>query len=144
MRPFQAGGSAVIAFEVRNTGNTRLQPTAELAVKGFLGRSIMRFAERELNELLPGSAVVVTERFKNLPPLERLTAQVTVTGMDSQGGDPVVAKGSHAAWVVSWPFVAALLLAALLFWGWRRFRRRSGSPNPSEPPRPAERELVTA
>lgn len=144
LRPFQAGGSAVVAFEVKNTGNTRLLPTAELAVKGFFGRSIMRFADRELNELLPGSAVVVTERFDNLPPLERLTAEVTVTGLDSQGGEPVVAKGSHAVWVVSWPFVAALLLAALLLWGWRRFHRRSQSPGPAGPPKSAERELVSA
>lgn len=140
--PLTGGGEAVIAYEIRNTGNTRLAPTAELVVKGFLGRTIIRFEPRELNELLPGSSLIITERFENLPPLDRLTAQVSITGSDAQGGDPVVAKGSRGFWVVSWAVFAALLLVGPLFMGWRRVRRRpEGQPGDDGSPG-SRRELV--
>lgn len=137
------GGSATVAYEVKNTGNTRLVPTTSLAVKGLFGRSIMSFDERRLNELLPGSAVVVTERFEGLPPLEPLTASVKVVGADLQGADPIVARGSHNFWVVSRSFLLMLGLALGLFFAWWRVRHRAAQP-PAEPPRPAERELVRA
>lgn len=141
--PLIGKGEAVIGYEIKNTGNTRIVPTVSVEVEGFLGGTKIAFDERELKELLPGSTVVVSEGFEGLPGLNRLTAKVNVSGQ-GPGGEGVDATGSSTFWVVSPLSLAAVALMPVLFLLWRRERRRPDEPVPERPaPPPApQRELV--
>lgn len=134
---FSTPGRAVVRWEISNTGNTRLQPTAVLKVKGLLGRTIQTMPPLELPELLPGSNVVRSEVITGLPPLEKLTVELTVTAGD------VSVVGTSSRWVVPWRFVALLLVLLLGALIWRRRRRRASidttAPRSAERPREAVR-----
>lgn len=142
--PFTGRGDATIAYEIKNNGNTRVTPTAAARVNGIFGETVIDFDDRVLNELLPGSRLIVIEQFTGVPPLNRLSAEVTVTGEDPGAEEPVVAKGSQTFWVVSWFVLVLLALVPVLFLLWRRERRRRSMgaqfPPPSPPSR--DRELV--
>lgn len=137
---FSSDGKATVTWEVTNTGNVRLTPTTVLKVKGLFGRTIRTLPAEELPELLPGSNFVRSAVVTGLPPLEKLTAELTVTT------DEVEVVGTSSYWAIPWRFmvlVVALLLAAF---GWRRLRRRRHpeTPTPPSPPAPRPREAVRA
>jgi hypothetical protein len=137
--PFTGRGDASITYELKNTGNVRLQPTATVTVTGLFGRRILALPPRAFRELLPGSSVVFTESFEGLPAIDHLTAGVRVRARNLPGPD-VTASGSRGIWAVSWLAVALLVLLVADVIVLRRLRR-SGPP-PVEPPRPAK-ELVS-
>jgi hypothetical protein len=132
---FSSDGSARVTWEITNTGNVRLTPTAQLRVKGLFGRTIRTIPAQELPELLPGSNLVRSAVVTGLPPLEKLSVELAITA------DELEVVGASSYWVVPWRFVAllALLLAALAALRWRR--RRRAAP-PSAPPSSEPREMV--
>jgi hypothetical protein len=142
--PFTGHGDATVTYEIRNTGNVRLSPTADLEVTGFLGRRVAAFDQRQIPELLPGSSVIVTEQFDGLPPLEHLRAHLEARATVDLAGEEAVAARSTGFWAVSWLVVAILVaIAGGLAWWWRR--RRGGRPTATAtgaPTRPPTRELV--
>lgn len=136
------GDDATITWEVSNTGNVRLTPTAEVVVTGFLGRTIRTLPAATLPELLPGANFVGGTAVSDLPSFERLTAHLTVR---AQG---VVTERSTTFGSYPWLLIALVLLALLgLAWYLRRRRRgrarRAGRHIPTgRPPSTRVPELV--
>lgn len=131
---FSSDGRAEVTWEITNTGNTRLQPTTVLKVKGLFGRTIRTLPPQELPELLPGSNIVRSEVLTGLPPLERLTVELTVTAQDAE------VVGTYSYWVVPWQFVLLLALLVVLAYLWQRHRRRRQEADGAAPaPRPREK-----
>lgn len=133
---FSSGGQATVSWEISNTGNTRLTPTTVLKVKGLFGRTIKTLPAEELPELLPGSNIVRSAVVTGLPPLEKITVELTVTA------DEVEVVGTAGYWAIPWRFVALVvaLLAAVI--GWRLIRRRRAGH--TDPPSPLPREMAHA
>lgn len=115
--PFIGDERGTVTYTVRNTGNVRISPTAEVEVTGPFGQQLLGPLTTELQELLPGSSQVVTETFEQLPVLGPLTARVTATGPDA------AASGEATRWVVPWLLIA-ILIAVIVLVIWRRRRRR--------------------
>ena len=134
-----AGGTADITWEVTNTGNVRLAPSAVLEVKGLFGRTIKTLPAEQLPELLPGSNIVRSTSIDGLPPLEKITVELTVTAPEAR------VVGTSSYWAVPWLFLALLAVAAIIGFAWRRRRKRRGSQNRGPtPPRQRERQAVPA
>ena len=142
--PLTGRGDATVTYEIRNTGNVRLTPTADVRVTGLLGRTVVEWDTQDIPELLPGSSVILSESFTNLPALEHLSARVTVHAQADAASEIQTFKGSTGFWSVSWGVVVLLLLVVVLAVVARRNRRRQQVPPP--PPRPPAptRELVDA
>lgn len=133
---FSTEGQVTVSWEVSNTGNTRLTPTAVLEVKGLFGRTIKTLPAEELPELLPGSNIVRSAIITGLPPLEKITVELTVTA------DEVEVVGTASYWAVPWRFVALVLLLLAALIGWRIIRRRRVGG--ADPPSSRPREMVDA
>lgn len=128
-------GSTGIEYVVRNDGNVRLTPTAELRITGPFGITVREFRPRELPELLPGGEVTIAENADGLPLLGRLHAELDVVA------DGTTARASAATWAVPWALAGPLAVVAALWW-WRRRRRRAarGGGRP-DTPKPATVDL---
>jgi hypothetical protein len=116
-------GTATLVYRVANVGNVRVSPKGTLTLKGLGGRQLVDPIDLTVPELLPETSVVLTvPGISGLPSIDRVSAEVTLTGNDSS------ASGSTSAWVVS-PLavvvVAAvvLVLFAMITWLLRRRRR---------------------
>jgi hypothetical protein len=112
-------GSLRVEYVVRNTGNVRLTPTANLRVTGPLGLTLRTLERRELPELLPGGEVTIAETATGLPLLGRLHAELDVT---AEGAD---VQRTTGAWAVPWSLV---VVVGLVLVGWRVRRRRRSRP----------------
>ncbi len=141
--PLTGKGEAAIGYEIKNTGNTRIDPTAEVRIEGILGGTKIEFDPREVKELLPGSSIILNESFEGLPALNRLSVKVDVTG-EGPGAEVVETTGSTSFWVISWLAALCYILIPILFVLWLRERRRPDGPadDPSSPG--PTRELVDA
>ncbi|MFF3501744.1 WxL protein peptidoglycan domain-containing protein [Streptomyces sp. NPDC003247] len=110
--PF-AAGRATVRYTVTNTGNTPVQGEAVITVTGLFGREIVT-RTRSLPPVLPGQHTELALALGRAPPLDLLTATVTV----SAAGVPATTARTHRL-ALSWPtlgvvaVVAALLVAAL-------------------------------
>lgn len=135
---FSRDGRAVVTWELTNTGNIRLTPTTQLRIKGLFGRTIRTLPAQELPELLPGGNVVRSEVLTGLPPLERLTVELTATA------DQVEVVGTSSYWAIPWRFVAliAMLLLAVFVTRRVRLRRQGQRGDEPAPPAPRAREVV--
>lgn len=133
------GGDATITWEVSNTGNIRLTPSAEVRITGFLGRTVRTLPAQQLVELLPGANVVGGTAVTGLPRYERLTAHLVVSADDVET-ERSTSFGSYP-WLLL--VVVAVLLAAGV-WLLRRRRRAARRPSgpPPSPPRARVPELV--
>lgn len=109
-------GDAHISFEVRNTGNTRITPGANIKVSGFLGRGVKEFDE-VLPELLPGSSVLVNHSWEGLPPADRLNFKIQIESTE------VEVTRSIGRWILPWYVLLVLLAAAFAFGGFRLSKR---------------------
>jgi hypothetical protein len=127
------GSDATVTWDISNTGNLRLAPTAEVRITGLFGRTVARAPVQQLAEMLPGSSLTGGTAVADLPRHERLTAHLVVRA------EGVEVERSRSFGAYPWPFllggIAALL--ALGWYLWRRHRRhRPGSARPpAEPPR---------
>jgi hypothetical protein len=112
-------GDMAITYEVRNTGNVRLESAATVEVTGLFGRRVRSFPVEGVPELLPGSSVVLTQAFSGLSPLELLNTRIEVESLDGQTST----SRSTRTFIWSW-VVVALALAAAVYAGDRYRRRR--------------------
>jgi hypothetical protein len=137
--PF-GNGSAVVAFTLTNTGNTRVSAAQVVRVSGPFGLGT-RTLTTQTPDLLAGAAIPVSVPVPDVPTLGRLTAEVALApaavGASGVPAEPVVA--STPATAVGWTTLGLLLavvLGAAAWWAWHRRRRRPlpAVPNPSPVP----------
>lgn len=134
------GRPAKVTYQVQNVGNLRMDPEIVIKLKDPLGRTVATSPFRQYKDLLPGGTLDLTESFEGVPPVGRLTAEVTVR---SFGSAEAATTRTAATWSVPWLVVFGLIILGLLvaLWLVRRRRRRSTPPpaRPSAPPaRPKE------
>ena len=125
--PFTGRGHAVVAYQVTNTGNVRLQGQSTLRIKNFYGRILKTYATVDLPELLPKGSVIVTAELDSMPIVDRLTAEVTLTAPG------VKTVRSKAFWDIPWLEVLIVLALIALEYGRRRYKRRRDQRR-NEPP----------
>ncbi|MGA4687238.1 WxL protein peptidoglycan domain-containing protein [Micromonospora sp. AB353] len=122
------GGTVTATFTVRNTGNVRLAGQPVLGVAGPFGQARRSVTGAALPEILPGGELTTTVRMPGVPPLFRLTANVTVTpvavGDQVLDPPPRASTARAAVWAVPWPQLALLALLALTGWALIATRRR--------------------
>jgi hypothetical protein len=105
--PFVTGrGRTTIDFEVRNTGNARLDLTSDVEVTDVLGRTIKRFPRARMPDLLPDAVVPVHLSWNAAPPVGRVTAHVTLTAPG------VHAASSTSTWAAPWAPAAVVVVGA--------------------------------
>ncbi|MCD6640521.1 MAG: hypothetical protein LT071_11490, partial [Nocardioides sp.] len=122
-------GKTTVSYEITNTGNVIMEPTAELQLRGPFG-NVVDTIPVDVPELLPGTSVVQTTSFDTLPPYGLLEAQLVVKS------DDVADARSAQVWSVPWAPALVLLVAGLVWWTRRRLRRR-GAPDADAEPMPA-------
>lgn len=134
-----AGGDMTVTYRVRNTGNLRLSAAGTVRVDGPFGWELARTDALSLPELLPGTAVDVTETITGVQPAVRLAATVSLTPSGVAGPLPAVSR-STGVW--AWPWVLWVVLGVLLLWTLHRVvkrlraSRRASTPAPSPAPAP--------
>lgn len=121
----RGSGSARVSYEIVNTGNLRLAPTATTRISGPFGVGERRAEPVEFRELLPGSSVLVTQDFADVPALGRMTAEIRLTSVD------VDTVRTDTFWVVPWLYLAAAALLVGGIW-WRRRRPPNDDPPEEE------------
>lgn len=119
-------GSATVGYTLTNTGNTRLDPDAEVALGGPFGWARVTAAD-DAPELLPGSSLERTVEVAGIVPFVLLSADVTATsqvvsrtlaGAEPSTLDPLVSQGTATTAAVPWTALAILAVIALLV-AWR-------------------------
>lgn len=116
--PFEAGRTTV-HYTVTNTGNTPVQGTAAVDVGGLFGRTVAD-RTRPLPMILPGQHTELTLDTGRSPPVDLLTAKVTV----SATGTPTTTARVHRL-ALSWTTLAVVAVtAALVVVGLSQLRRR--------------------
>jgi LPXTG-motif cell wall-anchored protein len=131
------GDQATVAWEVSNTGNVRLNPTATVKVTGWLGRTVRTMPASELPELLPGANYVGASIVTGLPSWEPLRAHLVV---EAEG---VRTERSRQFAGYPWLLILGLLLIVGLGIVWWVRRRRRRRPSAAKPPK-RERVAVPA
>ncbi len=128
--PF-GGGSANVAYTVRNTGNVRLSGTQTVSITGPFGTEATLHPTM-LEELLPGDAVRVTARLAGVMPAGPLKAHVTVLPAQVPGAPDISTALKPAArtaglWATPWPQITLFLIlvaTAVGLWWWLGWSRR--------------------
>lgn len=125
--PFRPGSLAV-AFELVNTGNTRLNGAGALRIAG---QSMSFPAEGErTQQLLPGETRSFTLSLDDVWPLFALPGDLTLspsaTGVDGDAIAVAPTTTAVLAWAVPWPQLIVLAGVALIVWAllWNRIRSR--------------------
>ncbi|WP_306213785.1 WxL protein peptidoglycan domain-containing protein [Actinoplanes sp. RD1] len=125
--PFQLP-EVTAAFTIRNTGNVRLSAQPSARARGPFSLGSVTAAGTALPEVLPGGTVATTVRLKRIPPLfrEQVTLTVLPAASDGRPIDPIPVRvhSQHVLWLLPWPQLALLALAALLVTGRLFIRRR--------------------
>ena len=119
---FGGSPSGTVTYTVTNDGNARLAPSVDVQVSGGLGGPDETLETGELEELLPGNSLTITEEWEGLPIIGPVTVTVTATG-----GDEVSATSETAVWIVPWALLlllAVLLALVVVAFTWRRRRAR--------------------
>ena len=124
------GDQAIVTWEVSNTGNLRLEPTAEVRVTGWFGRTVARAPVQELPELIPDANYVGATVLDGMSSLEPLTAHVVVTAPE------VEAERSLRFAPYPWLLLLGLLLLLVGIAWWLRRRRRGARPDSGRPGQP--------
>jgi hypothetical protein len=127
--PFEAG-AVDVAYELENTGNTRLNARPEISLSGPFGLGELTLRGEEIVEIAPGETRHGTVRFPDTWPL--VAYDVTVVAQPLPLSDELsfddAEPGSAQTTVLAlpWPQLLVLILAALLTtWSvWRRRREQ--------------------
>jgi hypothetical protein len=104
-------GRVVVHYTLTNAGNVRLQGTQRLRASAGIGGGLATVVI-ELPVLLPGQSVPVTGQLRGVPPLGRLTVEVTIEPVATEAGAKV-ASTSRSQQVWGWPWPQALVLLVL-------------------------------
>jgi len=116
--------SAVVSYQLENTGNTLLSGQAVATVTDIFGRTVKTFAPVGVQDFVPGARFTVIEpRWNNLPLFGPETVHVKFIAP----GMPTV-NGSSTFWIFPWLLVL-LVLAVLGFIGWLLWTRRQNRAN---------------
>lgn len=120
--------SAVVSYELENTGNTLLSGTAVATVTDLFGRTVKTFRPVGVQVFVPGGRFKVTEpTWNNLPFIGPETVHVRFT---STGMKP--ATGDSTFWIFPWLLILVILLIlGLLIW--RIIVRRRNRANATPP-----------
>ena len=124
------GGTATVHWEIANTGNLRLTPTAQVRITGWFGRTVRTAPVQELPELLPGATFVGASIIDGLPGNEPLSARLVV---EAEGAR---AERSRRFVGYPWPLMVGalgLIVGGLWFLRRRRRKRRTAGQPPTRP-----------
>lgn len=125
--PFRPGSLAV-AFDVVNTGNTRLNAAGELRIAG----QMVRFPAEDgrPQQLLPGESRSFALVLDDVWPLFALSGELTLSptanGVDGAGVEVAPRTAAVLAWAMPWPQLIVLIGLGLIVWAllWNRIRSR--------------------
>ncbi|XVV15929.1 WxL protein peptidoglycan domain-containing protein [Actinoplanes sp. CA-131856] len=114
--PFTLPGLTA-TFTIENTGNVRLKAHPAAKASGPFGLGTTTATAPPIPEILPGGAIRTSIRLDAVPPLFR--DQILLSTPETQS--------RHTLWLIPWPQVALLAVAAALLsvWLFTRRRRRS-------------------
>ena len=100
-------GRMTVTYTLRNTGNVRLSGDAAIGAAGPLGIPLSSSVRRPVPEMLPGSAVTLTDRIGGVVPAGLLTGEVSVTpsGLLEETGEATT-------WQIPWTVLYLLVVAA--------------------------------
>ncbi len=135
-------------FTVRNSGNVRLSGRPAADFHGVFGIGKARAGAAPLPEILPGGAVRTRIAAEGVTPLFRVW--MSVTAQPVTAGNTVAGPAIHrtAIWLVPWPQLLALALAAGALAAWilarRRRRRRTAAALLAAEQRGREQALASA
>ncbi|MCO8277793.1 DUF916 domain-containing protein [Actinoplanes sp. TRM 88003] len=107
-------------FTISNTGNARLSGALSAEASGPFGWGRKVGTATAAPEILPGGSVRTSIRLSDVPPLfrEQLTLSVHPNGADGR------TESHHSLWLLPWPQLALLALAAVLVSAGIASRRR--------------------
>ena len=130
--------SAVVHYQVVNTGNEVLNGKAQVVATDIFGSVVHTFAPVPINALIPGQREAIIEpKWSGLPFFGPVHLKVAMTTTAIKG------TGQAQFWVVPWLLILiiVLLLVALFVW-WRRRRgqRRAEEASAEDAPEAAEDE----
>lgn len=134
LRVQRDGDKATVTWDLQNTGNLRLTPSAQVRISGLFGRTVRTVPVQQLPELLPGANFLGASIVTGLPSYEPLTAHLVVTA------EGVRTERSKQFAPYPWVLIGIVVgLGLVAWWLWRRRRRaRRADPVPP-PPRPERR-----
>ncbi len=112
-----SSGSATITYQISNTGNVRLSPNLQVKITGILGRDIAELSPKQIEDVLPGGVIRITESVTGLPRFEPLSASLEIVSPE------FTTDSSTTFYPVPWITISLLLLAIALFYAWIRVRR---------------------
>ena len=129
-------GSATVTYTVANRGNVRLGGTSHVSVGGPFGLLGKDGPDQELAELLPGESVTYTTTVDGVPATVISSTSVHLDPSAVAGDEDTLSNQSHGALTLAIPWtILALVVVALLVWfAVRRYRRHQGGSGPAAPP----------
>lgn len=139
-------GSAIVTYEVANTGNVRLSAAQRVTASALIGGTRHAVAMPRIPELLPGNSAIESTNIEGVWPGLRVKASVVlVPASDPTSPVPnlVQVRKSTSTWGIPWTLVGLIALLGASWWAirWLRRRRRNAQLTPSTAAR--RRELVT-
>jgi hypothetical protein len=145
--PYLTGrGSTTVTFSLVNAGNVRTQlDEIDFRLTGAFGRGLRSIALKRPRDgqpvaagfpeqVIPGSRVQFSRTFAGLPPLDAITAAVTIRAEDSLFHGGLSTSRTTTFWVVPWLALALLLAAALGLAATRRWRHHGVGGSAGGPP----------
>lgn len=132
VNPFEPGNLEV-AYEIRNTGNTRLRTQPTVAVAGPFGLAASEQLGEEILDIAPGETRTGSVRFARTWPLFWYDAQVTATPVAVSEELRVAGTQTSSATtgVAAVPFsqlvTLAIAVGLLVSWLWQRRRNRAST-----------------
>lgn len=135
-------GTATVTYRIQNRGNVRLKGTQELTVGGVFG--LLSTGETtDVPELLPGEGFDVTKTFDGVPATFISAANVEVVPAAVVEGSTTeelpTSSGSAVTVALPWLIIALLIIAALVWYTRRAYKRHQAGPPPgpaAAPPMP--------
>ncbi|MEV0903145.1 DUF916 domain-containing protein, partial [Actinoplanes sp. NPDC049802] len=117
-----------VTFTVANTGNVRLGGAPSARIDGPFGLGARTTTAAVIPEVLPGGSLTSTVTLNTVPPLfrEQLTLDILPAPADGRAIDPAPVRAifRHVLWLVPWPQLILIALAAALLTAWLFARRR--------------------
>jgi hypothetical protein len=127
LNPFEPG-AVDVAYELENTGNTRLNARPEISLSGPFGLGELTVRGAEIVEIAPGETRHGTVRFADAWPLVVYDVSVAAPPLpvsdDLSFGGAEPASAQTTVLAMPWPQILVLVLAALLT-TWAVWRRRA-------------------